>query len=453
MITQEAALCAIRFGYGLHPDQRPPAGPDALMAALAAPPPPDRSAPPVEERLASVRRLIMGRRMRNREEAGGEAMLNQGSDELRVLGTGDVHRLFGRAIGGENAFYERLSLFWADHFTVEWLNRRISVIAADLIETAIRPHITGRFPDMLKAVARHPSMLRYLDHDQVAGPNSPVAQRNRRAGMNENLAREILELHTLGVDGNYSQTDVRQFAELLTGFHFTEDGFVYEPGRAEPGAETVLGVSYGGPEGRARDVDAALEDLGMNPITARHLASKLITHFLGPIEGRAQAVERMVRAYLKADGALMPMYAALLDAPGAFELPLQKAKTPFEFVVSASRAFGATRADVDRRGMQAMRVDLMEPMAKMGMPLMQAGGPDGWPEAPETWITPPGLAARIEWAHKLAQTYGEGIEPASFVDSTLGPIAGPLLRRAVPGAETKVEGLTLVLASPEFNRR
>ncbi len=187
---------------------------------------------------------------------------------------------FQRAIASRTGFRERLVAFWTDHFTVAANGPVLSALVPDLVENAIRPHVGGRFGDMLEAVTLHPAMLIYLNQVQSAGPNS-VAGKRRGKGLNENLAREVLELHTLGVGAGYTQDDVRQLAELLTGLSVDKSGFTFRSRIAEPGAEVVLGKRYGGGEASLGDIRAVLADIAVHPDTARHLARKLIVHFVG----------------------------------------------------------------------------------------------------------------------------------------------------------------------------
>ena len=328
--------------------------------------------------------------------------------------------------------------------------RPLVALLPDMIETAIRPHLAGRFADMLSAVATHPAMLIYLDQAQSVGPTS-LAGRIRGRGLNENLAREILELHTLGVGAAYTQADVRSFAELLTGLSVDEQGFRFRPGIAEPGPITVLGRSYGGGRKRLEDILAALEDLAAHPDTARHLARKLVVHFIGGVPDRDH-VGAVAEAYASR-GLLADAYAALLDHPAAWAGPLNKAKPPFDFIVSALRALGMRGRQVRDLNRREFRRGLIGPMMLMGQRPFAPPGPDGWPEAPEAWITAAGLAARIRWARAIADRPEAAREPVSFLETALGDAADPVLRSAVAGAETRAEGVALVLASPAFNRR
>ncbi|MGI9389988.1 MAG: DUF1800 family protein, partial [Boseongicola sp.] len=264
--------------------------------------------------------------------------------------------------------------------------------------------------------------------------------------------REVLELHTLGVSSAYTQEDVTQLAKLLTGLTADKSGFVFRRGISEPGAETVLGKRYGGGKSNLCDIHQALQDIAIHPDTARHLSRKLITHFVGG-QPPDDWVERMAFAYLDTGGDLMALYETLLADDRAWDMPLRKAKLPFEFVVSALRAAGVTGEGLNSLGPKDIRNDLMEPLAAMGQPLFRPGGPDGWPEAPESWITPATLAARLRWSGNLVDDLLKDTDPREFLDIALGDAASDLLKFAVAGSESRAEGTALVLASPDFNRR
>jgi uncharacterized protein (DUF1800 family) len=353
-----------------------------------------------------------------------------------------------RALDAPDPVRERLVWFWSDHFTTAARSRADAGLPAALVEEAIRPHLAGRFGAMLRAVIRHPAMLRYLDQAESFGPASRVGRRRGR-GLNENLARELLELHTIGT--GYSQADVRELAELLTGLTVGKQGFRFDPRRAEPGPEEVLGRLYAG-EGMA-PVEALLADLALRPETARHLARKLAVHFVAD-EPDPGLVGDLAEVWRATGGDLPAVHAALLAHPAAAEGPARKVRLPFEFVAAALRGLGVTGAEVSALPLRALRRGLVAPLAAMGQPWQRPPGPDGWPEAPEDWITAPRLAARIGWAMAMpARMRRELPDPAAFARATLGARAEAGLLTAVSRAESRAEGLGLVLASPAFNRR
>lgn len=458
MIDLDEAISAIRFGYGIHPERPAPTTPEALLQGLRGQDPAlPGVGPDLQGRLDLRRKIYTTRREARKagdspEGAKLQAALKRLNRRLGTLTNADAKHLYVSALHAPSPFRERLVHFWTDHFTIAADNRIRESGVYDLINGRIRPHVNGSFRDMLVAVTTHPEMLLYLNQAQAAGPNS-IAGKRRKRGLNENLAREVMELHTLGVGGPYSQTDVREFAELLTGMSSGRDGFAFNPRMAEPGAETVLGRAYGSDgEAKLGDVTRALGDLALHPQTAQHLAEKMLRHFVGGTPDPDLA-RRMASAYLDADSDLIPMYRVMLNADQSWSLPLVKAKTPFEFIISTLRALHGHVPDIAEVIPAQIRTNIRMPMDRMGQPLLRPTGPDGWPEAPETWITPSGLAERIDWASELVQQYARTVDPRAFVEQALGPVASPLLQRAVAGAETRHEGVALVLVSPEFNRR
>ncbi len=461
-MTSETTIAAIRFGYGLGPGVRPvgPDLPEALLSGLSGTDVMARRYPvkSTREAVALARAMRMAKRKAKKAPRGSGGAAGSEERKRRLLarqvsGLGLLHGI-ARILDSETAFRERLVWFWEDHFTAVAKNLAMRLAAPAYVDEAIRPHVAGRFPDMLKAVVTHPFMLTYLDQSASVGPNSRLGKR-RGAGLNENLARELMELHTLGVGASYTQDDVRQLAELLTGLSFRPGkGFVFNPLMAEPGAETVLGKRYGG-KGRARleDILAVLDDLALHPDTAAHVSRKLAVHFVSDTPDPA-LVGAITAAYRDSGGNLIACYRAMLEHPAAWGPLGNKAKKPFDFIASALVAFGLRGQDLlGLKEREQIRL-LARPLQAMGQPFMGSRGPDGWPEEAENWITPQGLAVRIAWSTDVAERLaGRAGDPRSFLDSTLGDAAGAGLRRAVAEAPGRAEGIALVLSSAEFNRR
>ncbi|MEK6216016.1 MAG: DUF1800 domain-containing protein [Boseongicola sp.] len=452
-MVRRNTIAAIRYGYGMRPVDAAKADANFLLDGIGVVDSAERKFPlaPLETRAA-----LMAERRKTRAAArdgklGSDAAKKRVDRKLREQTTADIRAIFQRTLDSRTGLRERMTAFWADHFTVAAKGPLLSALVPDLIESAIRPHVAGNFGDMLFAVSTHPAMLIYLNQVQSVGPSSRAGKRRGR-GLNENLAREILELHTLGVGGAYTQADVRQFAELLTGLSANKSGFVFRRAIVEPGRETVLGKGYGGGKPALNDIRQALHDIALHPDTARHLAAKLITHFVGG-DPPDDWVEKMASAYLNAGGELPALYEAMLADDRAWEMPLRKVKLPFDFVVSALRAAGVVGGDLDALKPRDIRNDLMEPLAAMGQPLFRPGGPDGWPEAPEAWITPATLASRLRWSGKIVDDLLKDSDPRDFLEAALGDAASDLLKFAVAGSESRAEGIALVLVSPDFNRR
>lgn len=443
-------LSAIRFGTGLPAPGRATT-PEAMLAALAGP---DlaASAWPGVSREEVTRTYQDAARLRRavRRDPLLRPAYRDATLATQAVQTKGLLVQMARGVGSEDGFRERLVQFWADHFTTEARFRHDVGLTAGMVEHAIRPHVGGRFLDMLAAATLHPAMLIYLDQVQSVGPGSRAGQR-RGSGLNENLARELLELHTLGVGSDYAQEDVRQAAELLTGLTADADqGFFFNANFAEPGAETVLGRSYDG-EGIA-PVLSLLADLAVHPDTARHLARKLVVHFISDTPDEGQ-IASMADAYLASDGALAPLYAAMFAHPAAFAPTAHKARQPFDFIMATMRALEVPPAEIIGMGRGEARKRIILPMQAMGQAWARPGGPDGWEEDAAAWITPQGMAARINWAMSAPDDLGRRPEPRVFVQTALGNRASERLIWAVNAAQDQREGLGLVLAAPEFNRR
>jgi uncharacterized protein (DUF1800 family) len=451
-VIDQPTLAAIRFGFGLPLPQGAPTPPEAMLAQLAGPDNITQTHPTLG--FSDLQPLLVQARTARkqmREDPENREAYRLALREATLLAETQARAGFARCLDSPDGFRERLNAFWADHFTTRARAIAERPLPGTLIHDAIRPNLTGNFADMLIAATLHPAMLSYLDQSASVGPGSRFGQRRGR-GLNENLAREVLELHSLGVGAGYGQDDVRQMALLLTGLEATaEGGFAFRPDRAEPGAETVLGKAYGG-EGIA-PIKAALRDIAMRGETATHIAHKLAVHFVSDTPD-AGLVAALTTAFRDSGGALMAVYRALLTHPAAWEPRLMKARQPVDFILAALRALGMDGAQLRRmdRG-PAMRL-LARPMALMGQTWQEPAGPDGWPEAAEAWITPQGMAARITWAMEVPGRLVVPMpDPSDFLRRALGPAADERLIWAAARAESTREGVGLVLASPAFNRR
>jgi uncharacterized protein (DUF1800 family) len=349
----------------------------------------------------------------------------------------------GAAINAELGFVERLVWFWSNHFCVSFDS---TVMAGAYEREAIRPHVLGRFADMLLAAESHPAMLLYLDNAQSIGPSS-VAGINRDRGLNENLAREILELHTLGVRTVYAQADVTNFAKVITGWTIlpTVDNpdhggeFVFNKRSHEPGPQTLIGNTY--PDTGVQQGRGVLADLARHPATARHVATKLARHFIADDPPPA-LVERLTQRFLDTDGDLKEVAKALVSAPESWSAEQAKIKRPGEWLVAARRAAGRRRGNIE--GMTRQQ-------ALLGEPLWRPPAPKGFSDDSAAWYD--GLPLRLQSANAFAQVVAADIEPKEVVDVALGPLATEDTRLAVARAESKTQALTLLVMAPEFQRR
>ncbi|PBB27160.1 MULTISPECIES: DUF1800 family protein [unclassified Mesorhizobium] len=355
-----------------------------------------------------------------------------------------------KAFGAEAGFVERLVYFWSNHFCVSVAKDNIVRASAGAFEReAIRPFVLGRFADMLMAVERHPAMLFYLDNQQSIGPDSR-AGKNRRRGLNENLAREIMELHTLGVGSGYTQADVTSFARILTGWTMAgRKGRLGEPGSSvfnanahEPGDAVLLGKTY--PAGGMGQAEAALNDIARHPATAHHIATELARHFIADDPPPA-AVARLAKVFAKSDGNLRALAATLIDMPEAWSAPLAKMRSPFDYIAAIRRAAGPGPANDPGQSLNWLNA--------LGEPLWQPPGPNGFSDQADSWTSAEGMKIRLDIAWQAARQVKDIGNPNDMLDAVIGPSASPETRQAVARAESKQQGLALLLMAPEFQRR
>lgn len=379
------------------------------------------------------------------------------------------------AVLSEAPFVERLVHFWSNHFAVSADKATMIGLAGAFEFDAIRPHVLGRFRDMLHAVERHPAMLLYLDQAQSIGPNSPlgarVARRQARRqaqqqaqqqapqqiGLNENLAREILELHTLGVRTGYGQTDVTELARAMTGWSIAGLGrgnvarmigvdgaagqFVFAAPIHEPGSRTIMGKSYAQPG--EQQAAAVLDDLAVHPATARHIATKLARHFGGD-EPAPALVARLERAFLKSGGDLPTLYRVLIDSPEIWAVRQAKFKTPWEWSISALRALGTRQV----RSQQIVGL-----MNQLGQPVWRPGSPAGYDDIAASWAGPDALMRRVEAAEQIAARTRDMLDARARAASLFPDALSATTEQAIAGAQSPAQGVALMLVSPEFMRR
>ncbi|UCI07590.1 DUF1800 domain-containing protein [Mesorhizobium sp. B1-1-8] len=355
-----------------------------------------------------------------------------------------------KALGAGAGFVERLVGFWSNHFCVSAAKAPIVRASAGAFEReAIRPFVLGRFADMLLAVEHHPAMLFYLDNQQSIGPDSRAGKRRER-GLNENLAREILELHTLGVGAGYSQADVTSFAGMLTGWTMAgrkgrlgEPGsFVFNANAHQPGDAVLLGKTY--PAGGMGQAEAALNDIARYPATAQHIAAKLARHFIADDPPPA-AVTRLAKVFTRTDGDLRALALALIDLPEAWSTPLGKLRSPYDYVVALRRAIGASTGNEPQRTLRWLSI--------LGEPLWQPAGPNGFSDQTDAWTSPEGMKTRLDIAWQAAKQADDIGSPNEMLDRLLGASASAETRQAISRAESKQQGLALLLMAPEFQRR
>jgi uncharacterized protein (DUF1800 family) len=404
--------------------------------------------------------------------------------EILDLYRASVNARVASALTTPTPFIERLVHFWANHFAVSTEKPDVAALAGSFEAEAIRPHVLGRFEDMLVAVERHPAMQLFLDQTRSVGPDSVAAlraaQRNpeRKRGLNENLAREIMELHTLGVRSGYSQDDVTEFARALTGWSLAGNpinagnaggaanmgnpGPLGNPGNAarlgieqsagpgtfvfratlhEPGSRTIMGRRYDQP-GEEQAL-AILHDFASSPSTAQHIGGKLARHFVADNPPPAVS-ERLASAFERSGGDLPTVYRALLDTPQAWSPTAVKFKTPWEWTISSMRGLGW----VDLGNLQSAPV-----LTQLGQPVWRPGSPAGYDDIAASWAAPDALVRRVEMAQRFAARVGDRLDARSLGQTLLAGSLSESTATAVSRAESGSTAIALLLVSPDFQRR
>lgn len=363
--------------------------------------------------------------------------------------TAEIAARIGRCREAPLGFAERLTAFWANHFAIAVGSGQVERTLAGAFEReAIRPFVFGRFRDMLGAVTKHAAMLTYLDNAESVGPNSPIGRRSG-TGLNENHARELMELHTIGVDAGYTQADVTAVANILTGWTFVgrlrqqaadaqPGSFLFAGQAHEPGAQTVLGAAY--PDGGVEQGEALLDYLAAHPATARHVAFKLARHFVADDPPEA-LVDRLAATFDETGGDLRAVARALVDADEAL-IDANKLKPPQLFVWSALRALEFT---------PETRV-VLGILQTLGQPMWNPPSPEGFSDESATWLAPDAITGRLDLAQQVAASAATRYSPADYVDLILGPDVSDDTRTEILRAESRSQAIALLLMSPEFQR-
>jgi uncharacterized protein (DUF1800 family) len=472
----QSEIAVLRFGLGARPGELKRAAADPrgwLREQLRGPVTLSSSLrlAPSDEILSSFLAARAERRQRKKADAAAgetaESAINAVKEAYLPHYRAQVLARAQSAAATARPFAERLTHFWANHFAVSADKGIVTGIAGTLENEAIRPHVCGRFQDMLTAVEKHPAMIAFLDNQASVGPNSRAAQfagrrsagrqfaapggAQRQIGINENLAREIMELHTLGVHGGYSQTDVTTFAKVLTGWSIggmrgqvgggIPGRFFFRENLHEPGAQTMLGRTFR--EDGVEQGEAVLAALAHHSSTAQFLATKLVRHFVAD-DPPAALVDRVAEAYRGSGGFLPDVYQALLSQDAAWETTQQKFKTPQDLVFSTLRAF------------DAVPVDPQEPLRSfefLGQRQFTPGSPAGWPDNSRSWDGSDALLHRVVWATRVGERFEQGTDPILVSKESLGRYARPETLASVQRAASASQALALMIMSPEFQRR
>ena len=391
----------------------------------------------------------------NKDDANASMQANEAVQPARPLNV--IQKTFRaealarlqRALQADCGFGERLVTFWSNHFCISAAKGQLARIWAGSFEReAIRPHVFGRFSEMLLAVEQHPAMLFFLDNQQSLGPDSRAGL-NRKRGLNENLAREIMELHTLGVDGGYTQEDVTSLARIITGWTFAgrqgklgpPGHFVFNENAHQPGPQVLLGKTYediGVAQG-----EAALSDIAHHPSTAKFIATKLARHFVADDPPPA-LIARLQDVFRKTDGDLLALATALVDFDEVWRAPQTKIRSPYEYLIATGRLLDHIPDEPSR---------YLGGLNMLGQPLWTPSGPNGFPDTSAAWAAPEGMKLRLDIAAQVASRAGDNVDPRDLLELAAADASSQETRQTIARAELRQQALALLLMAPEFQRR
>ena len=455
MSAKDGVTALRRFGLGARPGEPRRIASDPLSFVLSQLDGARLSGfgdlPTSTELWRDARRYLLARKQR--DAAGQDNTMDEsmgGAMEPTrpgALARAELAARIRHAMTTEQPMPERLVGFWSNHFTIAMQSAYLRSIAGAYEREVVRPHVLGRFRDMLHAAVRHPAMLLYLDNHRSIGPNSRAGRRRGR-GLNENLAREILELHTVGVNGGYSQDDVINFARALTGWtvHMgdgeAQGTFRFNRHWHEPGAITIMGRTY--PEGGVEQAESVLDDLAAHPATARHVARKLAVHFVSE-KAPASLVDRLASEFRQSDGDLAALSRALVQSDDAWLAEPRKVLPPYDFVVAVFRAL--EDAPPFRTVVRTLR--------GFGQLVWEAPSPAGWPDDDDAWASPHAVVERLDWVKQVVarSSRAVGTDVTGYADDLYAGTLSDFTRQAVARAESREQALALLFMSPEFQRR
>ncbi|MEE9330077.1 MAG: DUF1800 domain-containing protein [Parvularculaceae bacterium] len=437
----EAAITGNRFGLGAVPGSKNGATTKAaLLAEITIPWSPDGVMPPTASLVKQGRAGMAAAKGKTGDEK--QVMRKAQRQARREVLVRELDYRTKLALAPAGSFRERLVWFWSNHFTVSAQGKPlVEMIVGAFEREAIRANLHGSFSDLLLAVTRHPAMQLYLDNAVSVGPNSTIGKR-RQKGLNENLAREILELHTLGVGSGYTQEDVIALASMLTGWGISREGaFQFRKAAHEPGAQTLLGATYAASD--ERQAEAALQDIAKRPETAKFIATKLALAMHSDDPPKS-LIDRLETTFITSGGSLPALHMALIEAPEMWHPNPVKFKTPQEFIISMMRMTGTELPP--RRGMLKVLKSLNH------MPFY-APSPAGWSSVGKDWASPSAIKQRLIISTNFAKGGARQIDPAALAELAIGPFLSADTRFILNGASSAEQGLVLLLMCPEFQRR
>ncbi|GLP97021.1 DUF1800 domain-containing protein [Paraferrimonas sedimenticola] len=445
-----ASIAVNRFGYGAREGELAAAAkdPKAWVIGQLKPVRFDSSLPTSAQVLSDFKAFNQARKAKKTAEAKGE---KSSANRMATDTTAPRHHYkamtldnLNRSVKSDQSVSWRLLDFFSNHFSVSGQGRAMVGLAPTLEREAIAPHMLSEFENLLLAVSRHPAMLVYLNNERSIGPNSRIGNR-RKVGINENLAREILELHTLGVDGGYSQQDVTELAKGISGWSIKSkrddgEGFIYRDTAHEPGSRMLLGKRYS--DNGQRQGENMLLDLARHPSTANYLCRKIATHFIAE-QPPAELVELMVSRWRQTNGHIGAVMRAMVQSDLAWQPAPQKLKTPREMLISSLRVMNQNKVNP--------RLTLAS-LKNLGQVPHQAGSPAGYSDSAKDWLGASALMTRIDWANTMGSVF-RGQEPKAMMKQALGDSVSGMTYKTVARAESRQQAMTLLLMSPEFQRR
>ncbi|MEO1028610.1 MAG: DUF1800 domain-containing protein [Pseudomonadota bacterium] len=450
-MTLNGAIATNRFGLGAKPGEidAASANPVAWLKAQIDP----KIQPRIQgEGMVTSHGILseidlLRKSIRRKPEEEMKKARKQGRARINGILRAEVEARTKFGVATQAPFHERLTRFWANHFTVSARDRDVLPLAGAYEREAIRPNILGSFSDLAFAAVGHQAMIIYLDNRRSIGPNSARGRRGN-GGLNENLAREVMELHTVSPDAGYTQQDVEEFAKALTGWTIglerhgpDQHGKTIFINRLhEPGTRRVLGTDY--PQRGADQASAILTDLCAHPATARHVCYKLAAHFVSDTPPKA-LVDRMSNTFISSYGNLQAVYLTLIESPEAWSPDAMKVKTPDELLTSTARMIGMPRTFVGK---------VRDVFASFAQQAFQASSPEGWPDDAASWLGPDSVLKRVEWANRLAER-APGLDARAFLQASLGDRLTERTLQIVEGAESGEQAMVLALMSPDFQRR
>ena len=437
-----AAIAFNRFGLGGRPDDVVPTSPTSWLTNQLIGPDPCTGAGLMNTAAGLAQYAIFRAADHTSAQSGIKQQISQGlSNEIGAyLLNATTTRL---------PFRERLVQFWANHFALMANHAAVGCCAGAYIREAIRPYVNGTFTQMLLAVMQHPAMLFNLNNNLSTGPQSTKGQRCQASGcvslgINENLARECLELHTVGINAGYTQADVDALAMLLTGWTVNVTtaplGFSFDATAHQPGTQVLMGQTFAA--GQAGGI-AALTWLATHPLTYQHIATKLVTHFVSDTPSSSD-IAAVVNVLSNTGGNLAAAANAVVGLPSAW-VPMTKLRTPQDYVIAVLRAAGVTTVGSTTVSSAAVNV------LSLGQPVWQPVFPNGFSDLASDWASPAQMVLRTDWINALCTTLT--LDPNALMANSLGPLLSSTTQSAVNAARSNHDKLSLLFLSPEFQRR